>query len=91
MIGVVILGASADIKVIHMAPCKRCGKALQDEWRFCPYCKTKVETFFCICCMKEIKSHWRFCPYCRTKLKKGLKHRLIFDDGNQWLRELLRK
>ena len=85
----VIVENNSELKIIHIASCKGCGRPMKDEWRFCPHCKTKVEMQACNCCSKEIKTNWRFCPFCKTEIRKGRKHRLVFEHGNKWLKELL--
>jgi hypothetical protein len=37
-----IVAAPAAVPAAVVNPCRKCGKPLQDEWRVCPHCGTKV-------------------------------------------------
>ena len=73
--------------VVVVTTCKSCGRSLKDEWRFCPYCKTPVETASCPFCREEIKPLWEFCPFCKNRVK-GIS--LAVQDGNEWLKTILK-
>ena len=47
--------------------CRKCGKALQSDWSFCPYCQTSRQ-MVCAKCGNEIKANWNYCPFCNTKI-----------------------
>jgi len=78
-------------RVILIDSCKSCGRVLKEEWRFCPYCNNQVEIITCPFCRKEIKVQWEYCPYCKTKVKGAYLVKKAFDDGNEWLRDILKK
>jgi len=69
--------------------CRYCGQVLQEEWKYCPYCKRKVEIFNCPYCREEVKVQWDYCPYCKNKVKDRPQVDLSFDKGNEWLRFIL--
>lgn len=55
-----------------MRYCPQCGKSVDDEARFCPYCSQSFEKMFenqpksCLKCGKQIESNFAVCPYCGT-------------------------
>jgi predicted amidophosphoribosyltransferase len=77
-------------KVVYINNCNHCGKALRDEWKFCPYCKIQVETFGCSYCGQEIRSIWNYCPNCKNEVKTELKNKQRVDQCNEWLRDILK-
>ena len=48
--------------------CRKCGKTLQPDWSFCPYCQTPRQ-MVCSKCGNEIQADWKYCPFCNTKIK----------------------
>ena len=59
--------------------CKNCGKQINADFKFCPYCKAKIEEqnfsennsneHVCKSCGKTIKSGFNVCPYCGNKVE----------------------
>ena len=53
--------------------CKSCGKQINGDFKFCPYCGAKNEeetsNIFCLSCGKSIKSDFNVCPFCGEKVK----------------------
>ena len=54
--------------------CKNCGKQINGDFKFCPYCGAKNEeeissNILCSSCGKPIKSDFNVCPFCGEKLK----------------------
>lgn len=78
-----------DIKIIYISVCCGCGRPIEDEWQYCPYCKKKVDFHVCNICSKLIKTNWKYCPFCKTEVLKGKRQGLIFEEGNKWLKDLL--
>lgn len=77
-------------KVILIDSCRNCGRVLKEEWKFCPYCRTQVETCNCPFCREEIKFQWEFCPHCKKVVKNANLNKQTFNEGNEWLRKLLK-
>ena len=75
--------------VVFLDYCDSCGQVLQEEWDFCPYCRSKVETCDCIFCREKIKVNWNFCPHCQHKATGPNPAGQSFDDGNKWLKTIL--
>lgn len=76
-------------KIIYINNCIHCGKPIKDEWKFCPYCKTHVETFECTFCGQVIRPAWSYCPHCKNEVRTELENRLRTDKCNEWLRDIL--
>lgn len=50
--------------------CPNCHKALQGDFRFCPYCGAEVvSNTTCYTCHKQVEPAWVSCPYCGCDLK----------------------
>ncbi|HBX22217.1 MAG TPA: hypothetical protein DEF34_01060 [Desulfotomaculum sp.] len=50
--------------------CPNCQKALQGDFKFCPYCGAEVvKNFTCHTCHKQVDPAWVSCPYCGSNLK----------------------
>lgn len=59
--------------------CKNCGKQINADFKFCPYCESKIEEQnfsennsnekVCKNCGKTIKSDFNVCPYCGNKIE----------------------
>ena len=47
--------------------CLKCGKELQPDWAFCPYCQHPVRAT-CPKCGQKIEADWLYCPMCNTKI-----------------------
>ncbi|MBN1813246.1 MAG: zinc-ribbon domain-containing protein [Anaerolineae bacterium] len=47
--------------------CPTCGRDVDENWRACPHCSTKL-IFECPKCGKRAEQHWKVCPYCETEL-----------------------
>lgn len=43
--------------------CPSCNQRLQEEFKFCPNCKTGLKNL-CTNCGKELMSDWKCCPCC---------------------------
>lgn len=76
-------------KITFLGTCKNCGDYLKANWSFCPYCKTKLESYPCLNCGEKINELMHFCPYCSNKnnfqpIDKG------YDKGNDWLNNILK-
>ncbi|MDD4170143.1 MAG: zinc-ribbon domain-containing protein, partial [Desulfotomaculaceae bacterium] len=51
--------------------CPNCQKALQEDFKFCPYCGTEmVKNFACHTCHKQVEPAWVSCPHCGSDLKR---------------------
>ncbi|MDF2522689.1 MAG: hypothetical protein K0R31_330 [Clostridiales bacterium] len=77
-------------KLVNIDFCNLCGKALKNEWKFCPYCRTPIETCECIFCGQKIRVNWNYCPLCKHEVKVERKNRHRFDKCNEWLRDILK-
>jgi|GEM_PF-1395798 len=50
--------------------CPNCQKALQGDFKFCPYCGVEVvNSSVCRTCHKQVEPAWVSCPYCGSDLK----------------------
>lgn len=58
--------------------CKNCGKQINGDFKFCPYCGAKNEketpkenssNIFCSSCGKSVNSDFNVCPFCGEKFK----------------------
>lgn len=50
--------------------CPNCQKALQGDFKFCPYCGVEViNNNTCRNCHKEVDPAWVSCPYCGSDLR----------------------
>lgn len=45
--------------------CPSCGRAVQDQYQFCPYCRTSLKQL-CVACGRLLQLDWLHCPYCGT-------------------------
>ena len=58
------LEEEALLREIEQAPaCHKCGRPVQVEWRFCPYCETELRRP-CPVCGQLLDSDWKRCPHC---------------------------
>ena len=48
--------------------CKKCGKALSDDFDFCPYCGYKIERRVCPKCLTIYEDDFTHCPKCDLRL-----------------------
>ena len=56
--------------------CPNCQKALQGEFKFCPYCGVEVvKDATCHTCHKQVEPAWVSCPYCGSDLKAPARQR----------------
>ncbi len=74
-----------------MTNCCTCGSILEKNWRFCPNCKTEKPRTKCHFCYKEIEEEWNYCPFCKRSLQKVRTSQEHFQEGNDWLKQLLKK
>ncbi len=56
------------VRVIEVAPeetyqCPKCGAAVRQEFKICPYCTFSLRNT-CESCEQELKPEWKICPYC---------------------------
>jgi len=54
-----------------LAPCPNCGKEVQEDFTFCPYCEYPLKPF-CPSCKREVAPEYVKCPYCGFMLKGGV-------------------
>lgn len=70
--------------------CKKCGKEIENDSRFCSGCGAKVEVeikkAYCTYCGKEIDANLNTCPFCSKKVITGI---LSEDDQENLLLEIL--
>ena len=65
---------------VLITECPGCGKQVQPEWEFCPFCSTGLIPVVpiliteCPNCGKEIQQEWVFCPNCTSSIKSDLMH-----------------
>lgn len=45
--------------------CNECGREIQTDYSFCPYCATELKRS-CQNCGKELQAGWKMCPFCGT-------------------------
>ena len=45
--------------------CPTCKRAVQSDFRICPYCQTKLKQA-CQRCGQPLNAQWKACPYCAT-------------------------
>ena len=67
--------------------CPNCGKKLEKDVKFCPYCgnATSVKGFKCPNCSKEIPADSKFCGHCGTNIdEQGFEREKIVD--KRWKR-----
>ncbi len=48
--------------------CPKCGRALQAEFRICPYCGYRQEVH-CPQCQAPVAPDWKLCPHCGQQLQ----------------------
>lgn len=70
--------------------CSKCGTTLNEEWSFCPQCKSPVEGTDCMYCGERIKAAWKFCPYCTNKNDIHV-NKSVDEKSNDWLKNILCK
>lgn len=42
--------------------CPNCGKQIQKNYKYCPYCEFALE--YCKNCNEKMEPDWNICPYC---------------------------
>jgi predicted amidophosphoribosyltransferase len=53
--------------------CPNCQKALQGEFKFCPYCGAEVKkNLSCPSCRNKVDQAWVTCPHCGAPLKGAM-------------------
>ena len=66
--------------------CKNCDKELEEEYRICPYCKTKTEERIlienerkniCSSCGKPIDTNFEVCPFCGKDTGKNISKKIV--------------
>lgn len=55
---------------VMTATCSSCGRAIQSDFRVCPFCG-KPTARFCPKCGKQVQSEFVVCPFCGTSLRTG--------------------
>ena len=48
--------------------CSHCGKSVEKDFTFCPFCLEQLKPSTCRICGKQLESGWKGCPYCGTKI-----------------------
>lgn len=48
--------------------CPKCNNKLQEGWKICPFCGTKLE-LKCPNCGQSVEEGWSVCPFCGEKLE----------------------
>ena len=51
--------------------CNNCGREIQNDFRFCPYCQTILKPKYCGTCGRELKPDYVICPYCGRRVGQG--------------------
>lgn len=51
-----------------VATCPNCGEAIQQHWKICPACETRLIRPTCPGCGQSVKENWKRCPECETQL-----------------------
>jgi RNA polymerase subunit RPABC4/transcription elongation factor Spt4 len=52
------------------ATCPNCSKAVEPEWKACPFCGTELPKGpTCPSCHKTVEAEWNACPYCGFDLR----------------------
>lgn len=57
------------IDEIETTICSGCGKGVEAEWKFCPFCGRPMSSV-CLMCMRPVEYNWKVCPYCETRLQE---------------------
>lgn len=61
------LEEEALLREIEQAPsCQHCGRPVQAEWQFCPYCEGELK-YPCHQCGELLDPAWKRCPHCGTR------------------------
>ena len=58
-----ILEEELDDSAWEIFECPKCGKNVNEDFKYCPYCEFKLYKD-CSKCGKELRSDWKICPYC---------------------------
>lgn len=53
--------------------CPNCQRAVDDDWRFCAYCHTKIKKE-CPSCHQLLELGWNMCPYCGSDASQPVPH-----------------
>ena len=67
------------VRVIEVAPeetyqCPKCGAAVRQEFKTCPYCTFSLR-HTCESCEQELKPEWKICPYCTKPVSEQARPR----------------
>jgi len=54
--------------------CPGCGNPIQDDWRICPFCHTRLKKL-CHSCGGLLELPWTLCPYCEAAQVEDSGHR----------------
>lgn len=65
--------------------CPGCGRHIQERWRVCPNCHTKLKKA-CHNCGKLMKLSWSLCPFCATPEPGKRREDLSVEEAVQSLR-----
>lgn len=65
--------------------CPGCGRHIQERWRVCPNCHTKLKKA-CHNCGKLMKLSWSLCPFCGTPEPGKRRDDLSIDEAVQSMR-----
>jgi len=62
------------LKELELAPtCPQCGRPVQSEWQFCPYCEAELK-HPCPQCDYLLEPDWKRCPQCGAPKTKSSAH-----------------
>ena len=53
--------------------CPNCQRAVDDDWRFCAYCHTRIKKD-CPACGQLLELGWELCPYCGGLASQPVAH-----------------
>lgn len=67
---ILILEATRETGKKTDSVCPSCGKKVQDNFIYCPYCSVSLKKI-CSQCQFILKPFWKVCPNCGTKIEKG--------------------
>lgn len=65
--------------------CPGCGRQIEENWRVCPNCHTKLKKS-CHHCGKLMKLSWSLCPHCGTPEPGKRREDITVEDAVQSLR-----
>jgi RNA polymerase subunit RPABC4/transcription elongation factor Spt4 len=62
--------------------CPNCGREVQEDFSFCPYCETSLKPF-CPSCKRELERGYARCPYCGFKLGGETEAKKLYVKGGR--------